>query len=149
MERIKKYIREIGETKDISKMEKLGDMLANLIYDLKYSHKEMYEEKINCLYELAHGKTLTDEKAFEWVREMKPRGEHWTIEETTTAESKMGYNVEPIKFYTVANMMYNDYYNVVKDNEELALKLAHDWIHDEDAVEDKLYEYWKNIAKRD
>ena len=37
----------------------------------------------------------------------------------------------------------------IKDDEELALKMAYDWLDDADSVENKLYEYWKYIAKRD
>ena len=33
-------------------------------------------------------------------------------------------------------------------NEELALKLAFDWLHDEDAKENKLYCYWKHIINK-
>ena len=52
-----------------------------------------------------------------------------------------------IDFYVVANMIYNDYFDLVRDNEELALKMAKDWLSDEDAKENKLYCYWKHIAK--
>lgn len=37
----------------------------------------------------------------------------------------------------------------IKDDEELALKMAYYWLDDADSVNDKLYEYWKYIAKRD
>ena len=87
--------------------------------------------------------------AEEWVSNMKPKHEHWTIEETTNAMQKMGYSCDKIEFYVVANMTYNDYYNIVKDDEELALRLAYDWIKDEDAKDNKLYEYWKHIIKKD
>lgn len=52
-------------------------------------------------------------------------------------------------FYTAINMMYNDNYKLVKDNEELAIDLAINWLDDEDAVSNKIYEYYKYIAKRD
>ena len=62
---------------------------------------------------------------------------------------KMGYNnLDRIQFFVVANMMYNDHYEIVKDNEEMALKLAKDWLADIDAKESKLYEYWKYVIKR-
>ena len=86
--------------------------------------------------------------AKKWVKDMQPAGQHWTMEETTGAMQSLNYNVNPIDFYVVANMMYNDYYNLVKEDEELALKLAYDWLNDEDAIEDKLYCYWKNIVKK-
>ncbi|MBO7614772.1 MAG: hypothetical protein J6T15_03655 [Bacilli bacterium] len=145
---LKQYIDKIGESKDTSKMERLGDMLEELIYDLKESHPDIYEGYKQELYELAYGKKLTKEMAKEWVSEMKPVGEHWTMEQTTNAMTGLGYNFEGVDFYVVSNMMYNDYNDLVVENEELALRLAKDWLNDEDAKDDKLYCYWKNIVKR-
>ena len=145
---IKTYIDKIGESKDVKKMEELGDMLEELIYGLKESHHEEYEEYKEELYEMAYGKKLNKERAVEWVNDMKPVGEHWNIDQTTSAKEGLGFNVDNIDFYVVANMMYNDYNDLVKDNEELALRLANDWLHDEDSKEDKLYCYWKHIIKK-
>lgn len=78
---------------------------------------------------------------------MQPIGIHWTIEETTNAMQSLGYNFDSVDFFVVANMMYNDYYDLVKDDETLALKLVKDWLDDKDAKEDKLYCYWKHIIK--
>lgn len=145
---IRKYIDKIGETKEVEKMNELGDMLAEIIEGLKESHHELYEEYKNELYEMAYGKKVNKEMAVEWVRTMKPEGEHWNPEQTTVAKENLGYEVDDIDYYIVANMMYNDYNNLVKEDEELALKLANDWLHDEDAKENKLYCYWKNIVKK-
>lgn len=145
---IREYLDKIGETKEVEKMERLGDMLEELIYGLKDSHKEEYEEYNDELYELAYGKKINKEAATKWVNDMKPIGEHWNIEQTTSAKDSLGYNLDNIDFYVVANMMYNDYNDLVKDNEEMALKLAYDWLNDEDAKDDKLYCYWKHIIKK-
>ena len=145
---IKNYIEKISESRDVSKMNELGDMLEELIYNLKDSHHELYEKYKMELYELAYGKVVSEDMAKKWVKDMQPAGQHWTMEETTTAMQSLGYNANPVDFYVVANMMYNDYYNLVKEDEELALKLAYDWLHDEDAKEDKLYCYWKHIVKK-
>ena len=78
------------------------------------------------------------------------------LEEQPLSLNRMGVkilidqgNFNDIDFYVVANMMYNDYYDLVKDNEELALKMAYMWLNDEDSVKDKLYEYYKHIPKED
>ena len=42
--------------------------------------------------------------------------------------------------------MYNDYFDLTKEDETLALRLAKDWLDDEDAKKDKLYCYWKYIV---
>ena len=144
---IRKYIDKIAENKKVEDMEKLGDMLTEIIYELKDSHHELYEDYKLELYEMAYGKKLNEDMANEWVKEMKPAGLHWSIEETTDAMQSLGYKFDKIDFYVVANMMYNDYFDLVRDNEELALKMAKDWLSDEDAKENKLYCYWKHIAK--
>lgn len=144
---IRKYIEKIGENRNIEDMQKLGDMLSDIIYSTKDSHPEIYEKYKLELYEMAYGKKLNEEMAEKWVKEMKPVGLHWNIEETTNAMQSLGYNFDKIDFFTVSNMMYNDYYDLVKEDETLALKLAKDWLDDVDAKKDKLYCYWKYIIE--
>ena len=144
---IRKYIEKIGENRNIEDMEKLGDMLSEIIHETKESHPEIYEKYKIELYEMAYGKKISEEMADKWVKDMKPIGIHWTMEETTNAMQNLGYNCNATDFYVVANMMYNDYYDLVKDDEELALKLAYDWLNDKDAKKDKLYCYWKYIIE--
>lgn len=146
--KIKEYIAKIiinGRQED---MEELSDMFDESLEKLKEKDEKCYEEYKAKLYEMVNGKELTEEMANEWVYNMKPKHEHWTMEETTEAMQKMGYNCDKLEFYVVANMVYNDYYDLVKDNEELALRLANDWLKDEDAKENKLYEYWKHVIKK-
>lgn len=145
---IKEYIEKIGATKDTRKMEELGDMLVELIHGLKEAHYEEYEEYKEELYELAYGKKINQDMAVDWVNDMKPIGEYWTMEETTNAMQSMGYSFSPIDFYVVANMMMNDYNDLTKEDEELALRLAYDWLNDVDTKDDKLYCYWKHIVKK-
>ena len=97
-------------------MKKLGDMLSEINYENKESHPDIYKKYKMELYEIAYGKKISEEMGKKWVKEMKPEGEHWTIEQTTEAMQKMGYNFDAIDFYVVANMMYNDYNDMVKDN---------------------------------
>ena len=146
---IRKYIEKIGDNRNTEDMEKLGDMLSEIIYSTKDSHPEIYRKYKMELYEMAFGKKISEEMAEKWVKDMKPVGMHWTLEETTNAMQSLGYNMDKIDFFVVANMMYNDYYDVVKENEEMALKLAKDWLNDVDSVDNKLYCYWKNIVKKD
>lgn len=145
---IRKYIEKIGESKEVAKMNELGDMLVELVEGLEESHPEEYKKYSSELYEMAYGKKVTKDMAIEWVSDMKPVGEHWTIEDTTGAKESLGYDLDNVDFYVVANMIYNDYNDIVKDNEELALRLANDWLHDVDSKEDKLYCYWKHIVKK-
>ena len=144
---IRKYIEKIGENRNVEDMKKLGDMLTEIIYSTKESHPEIYKEYKMELYEMAYGKKVNEEMAEKWVKEMKPIGMHWTMEETTNAMRSLGYNFDSVDFFVVANMMYNDYYDLVKEDETLALKLAKVWLDDVDAKENKLYCYWKHIIK--
>ncbi len=147
--KIKEYIAKIIMNGKQDDMEELSEMLDEAIMKVKINDPKCYKEYKTKLYEMANGKVLTEQMAYDWVEKMKPKREHWTMEETTDAMNSMGYNCDKIQFYTVANMMYNDYYDLTKDNEELALKLAYMWLNDEDAVKDKLYEYYKHIPKED
>ena len=147
--KVKTMIEKIIEDGDSEKMYKLNDMLNDLIYDLKDSNPKMYNEYKMELYEIAYDKKINEEMAKDWVKSMKPKGEYWTLEQTTEAMKNMDYNCDKVEFYIASNMMVNDYYDLVKDNEELALKMAYDFLNDEDAIKSKLYEYWKYIVKRD
>ncbi len=145
--KIRDYINKIiinGKQED---MEELSDMLDELICDLKDKEVKIYKKYKDRIYEMANGKVLNEEMAYNWVNTMKPKREHWTIEETTNAMRELGYNLNTIDFYVVANMMYNDYYDLIKDDEQIALKMAYMWLKDEDSVEDKLYQYYRHIPK--
>ena len=83
---IREWISKIGENKKIEDMQKLGDMLAEIIYMTKDSHPEIYEKYKMCIYEIAFGKVLTKEMAEKWVQEMKPMAK-WDYD-TTTAVKK-------------------------------------------------------------
>ena len=143
---IRKYIEKIGENRNVEDMNRLGDMLSDIICDMKEAHPEEYHEYKMELYEMAYGEVISEEMAEKWVKSMQPVGMHWTMEETTNAMQSLGYNYNSIDFFVVANMMYNDYYDIVKDDEGIALKMAYDWLNDVDAKENKLYNYWKYIV---
>lgn len=144
---IRKYIDKIADNGKREDMDKLGDMLAEILEDMKDEHPDEYNGYKLCLYEMAYGKVVSEDMANKWVKEMEPVGMYWTMDETTGAMQKLGYNFNKIDFYITANMMMNDYHDLVKDDEILALKMARDWLDDSDAVNNKLYEYWKYIAK--
>ena len=141
----KNHLKNINFEHYRDKIEDIIDMLMCEIEDKEerlYNHIEME------LYELAYGKKISEEMAEHWVQKMKPNGKHWNMDETSNAMYSLGYNLDPIDFFVVSNMIYNDYYNLVKENEELALKMAEDWLKDTDAKDDKLYNYWKYIVKK-
>lgn len=147
--KIKHYIEKIVSKGKQEDMEKLSDMLSEIIYQMKEHHYDKYKCYKMKLYEMVEGKVINEEMADEWVNSMKPIGEHWSLEETTNAMESLGYKDKEVDFYVTANMMYNDNYELVKDNDELALKLAHNWLNDVDIedLDSKLYNYKKYIVK--
>lgn len=145
---IRYYIKMLGETKDTNKMNRLGDMLAEIICDFKNSHPDMYYKYKMELYELLNGQKLTEDKAGEWIRSMRPLGMHWTLEQTNEVHKEHKLEVDKIDFWAMMNAMYNDYHDIFQDNVETYISLAKDFICDEDAEPNKTYIYWKNIAKK-
>jgi hypothetical protein len=143
----KKLLSKMRERASQEDVEALADVVGMSLDKMKEEHPQFYAHLECLLYEALYGKVLTEEKAMEWVRNMAPVGQHWTKEETTDAMRNLGYTFDPIEFYAISNMEYNDQYELVKDDETLALKLAHNWLKDKDAVEHKAYEYYKYIAK--
>lgn len=108
---------------------------------------------------------LTRKEAEEWVAMMdipgeKPgemkRGGKWTFDEIKRYAGNFGITGEQqiIDFFVAVNMMYSDYCKVAKEygldkGVEFFAKLAKSFLHDTDAVKDKLVAYWENIAKKE
>ena len=147
--KVKEYIATIVKNGKQEDMNKLSDMLDEIICKTKDHHPDIYEHYKSCLYEMAYGKKLNKDIAERWVKGMRPVGQHWTMEEAEATMKNKDVKSSVADFYTAINMMYNDNYKLVKDNEQLAIDLAINWLEDEDAVTDKMYEYYKHIAKRD
>ena len=150
--KIRKYIEKIGENKKIEDMEKLGDMLADIIYSTKESHPEIYEKYKMKLYEMAYGKVLTKEMAEDWVKDMKPMAK-WDYDTTSVVKKQFGIeDIDDISFYVVMNMLYSDMSNVLGDGEtdeslSAYIEATKDWLKDEDVSKNKLYDYWKYVVK--
>lgn len=145
--KIRGYIDKIVETGKEEDMNKLSDMLVEIIYKMKEPHHEKYKHYEMCLYELAYGKTISDEMREEIVERI---GEHWSLAETETVRSKYGYSdIMPNEFNVVMNMAYSDYSDVFGDNLDLYVKFSKAFIKDDDAKDGKVYLYFTEISKRD
>lgn len=143
----KKYLRKIIENGSKIDMEKLADFMNEAMDHIKECDPKLYNKIEDKMYEMAYGKVLTEEMASKWINSMKPIGMKWTKEQTDEVLKKYGLNMNEIDFWTIMNAMYNDYHNIFDDNLETYIKLTRDFIKDEDAVEGKVYEYWKYITK--
>ena len=145
---VKQYLEKIGESKDQEKMKKLGEMFEELMAKLKEGHLEMYKEYKMCLYEMAYGYMLTEEMAQNWIYSMKPFGMKWNLEQIKSVIEEQKLSVEPIDFWAIMNAMYNDYNELFGEEVNTYVKLSIDFLKDEDAKPNKVYNYWKYIVMK-
>lgn len=144
----KKYVEEIIKSGNKESMEALMHVFDKAMEHLCECDYEMYEKLEMKLYEAIYGKKVSEDIAIKWVSSMRPVGEYWTMEETSEVIKKYDINVDKVDWYVVLNMIRNDYSKLVAENIELAINLAKNWLDDEDAKKDKLYEYYKYVVKR-
>ena len=94
--------------------------------------------------------SFTEEDAKEWAKSMDPPP-RWTMEQTTAVMNQYGYNHKPCEFWVVINSLFSDYGKTFikygMDKPEIWASMAHDFIDDGDAVEDKVGRYWRDIVK--
>ena len=144
---IKKYINKIVENGKQEDMEKLSNMLSEILYKMKEPHHDLYKHYKMCLYEMAYGKVISDEMREEIIEHI---GEHWNLKETENVRNEYGYSdVMPNEFNVVMNMAYSDYSEVFGDNLDMYAKFSKAFIKDEDAKEGKVFTYFNEIPKRD
>lgn len=93
---------------------------------------------------------FTEADAEEWVKQMDPPA-RWTMEQTTATMHKGGYTDNPAEFYAVMNALFSDYGKTVAkhglDKPDFWADLAHDFLHDQDAVSGKVERYWQDIVE--
>lgn len=153
--KIRKYIKKIGENKNVEDMQELGDMLAEVIYNMKESHPEIYEKYKMELYVMAYGKVLTQEMAEEIVKKMQPYGEYWNFDTTTSVKNQFGIkDISDVDFYIVMNSKYNDNKDTIEkfiidesQRLEMYIDLTKDFVLDPDAKEGKVFSYFTTIPK--
>lgn len=147
--KVKEMLTKIIEKGNIEDMYKLNDMLDDLICDLKEQKPKLYKEYKKELYELAYGNIILEDKAIEIVNNMKPYGEHYTIENSKEIKSEYSMKHSVSDIYLVINSLYNDYCDLIGDNDEMYIKMTKLWLNDTDSVEDKVYVYFTEIPKED
>lgn len=90
-------------------------------------YQRLYDE----IYETIYGEVLSDEKAIRLVCDMRPYGEHWTMEQVEQAISNREWKLST-RYYTL-NMMYNDYHKLFQEDTNKYVELALMWLEDEDS----------------
>lgn len=144
----KEYVDKIITSNNKEAMEKLRFVMDKAMEHIEECDEELYDKLDIDLYEAINGKTFTEEKAKHWVKNMEPVGQRYTMEECAQHMSAVGYTGNKIDFYISSNMMANDYKNIVDKDSNLAFEMAKDFLHDEDAVDGKLFCYWKYIVEK-
>ena len=153
---IKKYIEKIVENNNPEDMEELSEMLEEVIYKLKDYNEKCYEKYKMKLYIMAYGKVLTEEMAEEIVEDMRPSGEHWNMETTSSVKNQYSIrDISDVDFYVVMNAKYNDNRDTVErfaeteeDRLDMYVSLTQDFILDPDAKEGKVFTYFIEIPKK-
>ena len=130
----------------VEQMEKLSDILEEVIGIVRDYDEDMYDKYAMCIYKMANGYKLTEDMAASIIDNMKPYGEHWTKEQTDSVKRQYGFNdISDVDFWIVMNSAYNDYRDLFKDNIEIYAKWSYAFINDEDAKDGKVFIYFTKI----
>lgn len=117
----------MSQTKDPSVMKQWLGIIDEYSKKLPTDYYCMFYDDI---YETIYGEVLSEEKAQTLVKAMKPYGEVWTLSEV---DDVLGGNCKKSTKYYVMNMLYNDYYNMFKDDTDKYLEMAKLWLNDVDS----------------
>lgn len=96
---------------------------------------------------------LTMEQAKDWLGKMQnadgTTGPHWSYDQATQLMTQRNLTCNPVDFWVALCMMYSDYSKVARaysaDNPNFYADMAAAFLCDEDAVKDKLVQYWEHI----
>lgn len=146
----REYIDKIIMSGNDNQMRELKDVLVDTISYIKNNDEDTYN-KIECdLYEIAEGKVITEEKAIEWVNNMKPKAK-WSLDDIEKISKQIEVDLPIIPAYIIMNMLYSHYSDIIGEpnTDEIIdkyVKAAENWYYDEDATkteDEKLFYYWK------
>lgn len=91
MYNLREDVAKIVSNGNIEDMKKLSEIFDDVIYALKDYDEESFEKYATCIYTMANGYELNRTMAEKIVNSMKPIGQHWTIEQTTSVKNQYGY----------------------------------------------------------
>lgn len=138
---MKKYLDMIVKNGKQEDMDCLGDILVDLLYEVKESNYPEFKRYKMKIKGMAYEYKLDPELAKEIVEDMKPLGEYWNM---NTIESVIaGDNHRLCDMYVVMNSLVNDYKDIINPEEvETYIKMAHAWLDDIDAKPNKVWKYF-------
>lgn len=143
----KQYMDEIIKIGKKEGMECLGYVFDEAMDHLCDCDYEMYEKLEMKLYVAVYGKQLNEEMAEQIIMNMQPYHMKWTLAETTDVMRKYSVAVNPIDFWVVMNMAWNDYHALFNEELEKYVQYTKMFIEDEDARPGKVFTYFTKIPK--
>ncbi len=98
---------------------------------------------------------MDKKQAENWTRHMKNEdgstGAKWTFEEVKKVMQQNNVDCDPVEFYATMNMLYSDYGKVFKKHDVATMQfyvdMAKAFLDDEDAVKNKLEQYYRYVVK--
>lgn len=137
----RKLIHEMKERGSHEDIVALADVAEMLLDNIKESEPEFYKHSEMVLYVALYGETLTEEFAEKKIHCMRPYGMKWTLEQTTDVMHKHGFNLDPIAFWYVMSMAYNDYHAMFDEDVEKYAMWSKLFLEDPDAKHGKAFRY--------
>ena len=140
---IEEYIEKIVDNGKIEDMQELSNMLEDTMEIIKDYDKECYKDFEMKLYKMAYGSHLNKSMGQDIVNKMRPYGQRWSYEESRNLQEQRGINdIDPIEFFVVLNSAYNDYKDIFSEDIEGYIRFTIDFIKDEDAKPNKVFNYF-------
>lgn len=145
---IKRYIEKIVNNGKQEDMEKLSDILEEVIHCLKEYDYYKYKKYKNKLMGIAYNYKFDEEMSHEIVEDMKPLGEYWNLEAINGVKTNYDLKEDLYDLYVVMNAMANDYGEIISlEDVDTYVRLSEAFINDEDAVEHKVWKYFTKLVK--
>lgn len=131
--------------KECPDWERVHAVINDGMERLEQYDPRFYEEVMDNLCSIAYH--ISDDKAKEIVRSMRPYGEKWTMETIESFLRSKRNAFEIVSWYLVMNMMYNDYRSTasmvgMSEDTEFYYSMSKDFIEDEDAKKHKVEKYF-------
>lgn len=140
-ELIKKYIDEATE----EDMEMLTHKTDKFVEEVRQYHPDLvdhYLMKVDLLLNPHFSKESSKYAVSKLKNKDGSTGEHWNKETTDKVLDSKGYDFSYCDWYYVLNMIYSDYYKSGR-TDDTYIELAHDFLEDKDAPDDKAKRYYK------
>lgn len=142
-----------------------GQYMENYNNNTMHYGEKQYDDQSNVIpmqgyvgiaYSMENASNKMDKKQAEnWTKHMKNEdgstGARWTFDEVQKVMQQYGVDCDPVEFYATMNMLYSDYGKLFKKHNvatvQFYVDMAKAFLDDEDAVKDKLEQYYRYVVK--